>query len=199
MDILARDSTSCLLFLYMSSFASPRRRLAAMTRLTLSLSYHHHPPPHLDTTVAMSQETLSQTLMSFTPIKQIHSHFHAVHCYATGQSHPRSARHGVATATDFLCLAADHTRGVPAHHFCSHSSSRNLRQCIVYDSDQPDARLIGIEYIIDRDTFARLPEDEKKYWHSREFMKQNQREQKLTPPRSASQTRLKSRVESCRS
>lgn len=41
-----------------------------------------------------------------------------------------------------------------------------MRQCIIYDSDAPDARLIGIEYIISRRLYEELPEDEKKYWHS---------------------------------
>jgi hypothetical protein len=38
-------------------------------------------------------------------------------------------------------------RQIIAHHFCSHRSEEFM-QCVIYDSNQPDARLIGIEYII---------------------------------------------------
>ena len=39
-------------------------------------------------------------------------------------------------------------------------------QCVIYDSDRPDARLIGIEYIISEKLFQTLPEEEKRFWHS---------------------------------
>lgn len=58
-----------------------------------------------------------------------------------------------------------------SHHFCScarHDGERGkVRQCVIYDSDKADARLIGIEYVVDEEVFRNLPEDEKKYWHSR--------------------------------
>ena len=38
-------------------------------------------------------------------------------------------------------------------------------QCVIYDSDKPDARLIGIDYIISEKLFQTLPE-EKRFWHS---------------------------------
>ena len=33
---------------------------------------------------------------------------------------------------------------------------------MIYDSDQPGARLIGVEYVIPEEAFVKLPEDEKK-------------------------------------
>ena len=33
-----------------------------------------------------------------------------------------------------------------AHHFCKHVSE-DFHQCIIFDSGEPDAKLIGIEYI----------------------------------------------------
>jgi hypothetical protein len=57
------------------------------------------------------------------------------------------------------------TRQVEAHHFCSHLN-QEVRQCAIYDTDKPDARLIGIEYIISAKLFQTLPEEEKIYWHS---------------------------------
>ena len=41
-----------------------------------------------------------------------------------------------------------------------------MHQCVIYDSDKPNARLIGIEYIVTEKIFKELPEEEKKYWHS---------------------------------
>jgi hypothetical protein len=52
-----------------------------------------------------------------------------------------------------------------AHHYCSHIN-QDVRQCVIYDSDRADARLIGIEYIISEDLFNQLSSDEKKLWHS---------------------------------
>lgn len=37
---------------------------------------------------------------------------------------------------------------------------------MIYDPDKPNARLIGIEYIISEKLFQTLPEEEKKLWHS---------------------------------
>jgi hypothetical protein len=56
-------------------------------------------------------------------------------------------------------------RQVIAHHYCSDRGEEFL-QCVIYDSDKPDARLIGIEYIISERLFQTLPEEEKKFWHS---------------------------------
>ena len=44
-----------------------------------------------------------------------------------------------------------------------------MRQCIIYDSNKADAKLIGIEYIISRKLFDTLPAEERKYWHSHEY------------------------------
>jgi len=37
------------------------------------------------------------------------------------------------------------------------------------DSDQPNARLIGIEYIVSERIFETLPEEEKRFWHSHAY------------------------------
>ena len=57
---------------------------------------------------------------------------------------------------------------VEAHHYCSHLNEE-VRQCIIYDSANNNARLIGIEYIISRRLFESLPEEEKKLWHSHQY------------------------------
>ncbi len=78
----------------------------------------------------------------FDPINHIHMHVCGVHLYAR-----------------------DPSRQVVAHHYCNHLSE-DVAQCVIYDSDQPNAKLIGIEYIISEKLFHQLPDEEKKLWHS---------------------------------
>jgi hypothetical protein len=68
----------------------------------------------------------------------------------------------------FHFYADDMGRQVEAHHFCSHLRE-DLHQCVIYDSNGPDARLIGIEYIITEQLFRQLPDDEKRLWHSHHY------------------------------
>jgi Protein of unknown function (DUF1264) len=54
---------------------------------------------------------------------------------------------------------------VEAHHYCGHLNE-NLIQCVIYDGNAADARLMGIEYVVTGEIFARLPDAEKHMWHS---------------------------------
>jgi len=58
---------------------------------------------------------------------------------------------------------------VPAYHYCTHNTSADLHQCIVFDSNEPSARLIGVEYIITEKLFRTLDDEEKKLWHSHKY------------------------------
>ncbi|WOL11342.1 hypothetical protein Cni_G20104 [Canna indica] len=60
------------------------------------------------------------------------------------------------------------TRQVEAHHYCSHQN-QDVRQCLIYDSEGPEARLIGVEYMVAEPLFLALPDDEKPLWHSHEY------------------------------
>lgn len=63
--------------------------------------------------------------------------------------------------------AKKHLPGDPqsiAHHYCK-GVSGGLTECQLYDSDRPDARLVGVEVIVGPDVYAKFPEDEKKLWH----------------------------------
>ena len=46
-----------------------------------------------------------------------------------------------------------------AHHFCAHVAP-GLMQCVIYDSNRRDARLIGIEYVLSGERFATLAPEE---------------------------------------
>ncbi|KNF04146.1 hypothetical protein PSTG_02849 [Puccinia striiformis f. sp. tritici PST-78] len=67
----------------------------------------------------------------------------------------------------FHVVADQHGRQIQSHHYCSCIS--DFHQCIIYDSDLPNARLIGIEYLISEDKFNSLPTEEKQYWHSHKY------------------------------
>ncbi|MFD7565512.1 OBAP family protein [Streptomyces tendae] len=68
----------------------------------------------------------------------------------------------------FHMYADDMGRQVEATHFCIHLQ-HDLHQCVIFDRNAPDARLIGIEYIISEERFRALPEDEKRLWHSHHY------------------------------
>jgi hypothetical protein len=87
-------------------------------------------------------DATGELLQLLSPINKIHQHVCGLHYYAH-----------------------DKQRVVEAHHYCTHVNE-DMHQCIIYDSNEANARVIGIEYIITKKLFATLPEEEKKYWHS---------------------------------
>lgn len=101
-------------------------------------------PADLPTTATHTSTKMSHAatsmMQTFTPIKQIGVHLAGIHSYAT-----------------------DPTRQVEGHHYCSHLSE-DIRQCVIYDSyDRADAKLIGVEYVISREMYTKLPAEEKQY------------------------------------
>ncbi|KAL2403910.1 Oil body-associated protein 1B [Exophiala dermatitidis] len=83
------------------------------------------------------------------PLHNVCEYLHALHIYTD------EARRG-------------EVRTVSAHHFCSHVR-KDLRQCLIYDSCKPDARLIGVEFMIPKSRYEQLDPEEQKLWHSHEF------------------------------
>lgn len=55
-----------------------------------------------------------------------------------------------------------------AHHYCM-KLNEDVTQCVMYDGNTRDARIIGIEYIISEKLFRKLPMDERKLWHSHHY------------------------------
>jgi hypothetical protein len=52
-----------------------------------------------------------------------------------------------------------------AHHYCA-ILDEELIQCVIYDGNVKDAKLMGVEYIVSERLFNTLPEPEKALWHS---------------------------------
>jgi hypothetical protein len=69
------------------------------------------------------------------------------------------------TLESFLNTARTQIR---VHHFCSHLN-KDMRQCILTDSSEKGARIIGIKYMISNDLFEGLDAEEKKLWHSHDY------------------------------
>ncbi|KAI1807870.1 DUF1264-domain-containing protein [Daldinia bambusicola] len=87
-------------------------------------------------------ETGASMMQEFLPTKQLCAHLNAFHTYADEPG-----------------------RYVEANHYCAHLTE-DVRQCILYDSPEPNARLIGIEYMITPKLYETLPAEERKLWHS---------------------------------
>lgn len=89
-----------------------------------------------------------------------------------GEDRKPADAHGARRPTDpfHLHLCAFHVAkknpsfAVEAHHYCS-PVGRDLHQCVIYDSDAPGARILGIEYIVGDAIYRALPDEEKKFWH----------------------------------
>ena len=52
-----------------------------------------------------------------------------------------------------------------AHHYCS-VLNEDVTQCVIFDGNQQDAKIMGVEYIVSATLFAALPAEEKALWHS---------------------------------
>lgn len=44
-----------------------------------------------------------------------------------------------------------------------------IRQCLIYDSPEKNARLIGVEYMITPKIYETLPPEERKLWHTHTY------------------------------
>jgi hypothetical protein len=55
-----------------------------------------------------------------------------------------------------------------AHHYCA-KLNEDVTQCVLYDGNVDEARLIGIEYVISRRLFEGLDQEERKLWHSHAY------------------------------
>jgi hypothetical protein len=52
-----------------------------------------------------------------------------------------------------------------AHHYCA-IVNEDVTQCVIYDGNVRDAKLMGVEYIVSERLFRGLPPQEKALWHS---------------------------------
>jgi hypothetical protein len=68
----------------------------------------------------------------------------------------------------FHAAKSDPAMQMEAHHYCN-QVNEDFAQCVLYDGNTADARLMGIEYIISAKIYDTLPTDERAYWHPHNF------------------------------
>ncbi|KAI5250234.1 DUF1264-domain-containing protein [Aureobasidium subglaciale] len=90
-------------------------------------------------------ETGAGLTQNFAPPQRICAHLNAFHAYTN-----------------------DPTRHVETNHYCAHVNDE-VRQCLLYDSPEKNARLIGIEYMISARLYETLDQEERRLWHSHVF------------------------------
>jgi hypothetical protein len=94
---------------------------------------------------------------------------HRVLDLAAGAMQPKYPLQAMSTYLNgFHMYADDMGRQVEASHFCIHLR-HDLHQCVIFDRNAADARLIGIEYIVSEERFRGLTDDEKRLWHSHHY------------------------------
>jgi hypothetical protein len=57
---------------------------------------------------------------------------------------------------------------ITQHYCAAHSSGEHgetMFQCVLFDTADQNAKLLGVEYVITDKTYRQLPDEEKKYWH----------------------------------
>ncbi|RWR89176.1 oil body-associated protein 2B [Cinnamomum micranthum f. kanehirae] len=68
----------------------------------------------------------------------------------------------------FALYSHDMHRQIETHHYVTRLN-QDFLQCAVYDSEDSNARLIGVEYIVSDRVFDALPPEEQKLWHSHAY------------------------------
>jgi hypothetical protein len=62
----------------------------------------------------------------------------------------------------------DMSAQMEAHHYCS-VINEDMNQCVIFDGNGRDAKIMGVEYIISAKLFETLPAEERKLWHSHAY------------------------------
>jgi hypothetical protein len=116
-------------------------------------------------------ESLKNTV-SPTPLRLLTTspnHYHQL--LETGASHLQNLappNRICAHLNAFHVYVSDPSRISEANHYCAHVNDE-VRQCILYDSPLPNARLIGVEYMVSSRIYEALDPEERKLWHSHVF------------------------------
>ncbi|MBP5956104.1 OBAP family protein [Pseudomonas anatoliensis] len=99
-------------------------------------------PGEEKTATTRALDTGAALLQSRPPINELNAYLDGFHFYS---GHPDAQ--------------------MEAHHYCSILNEQVI-QCVIYDGNRKDAKLMGVEYIIDEQLFSKLPNAERALWHS---------------------------------
>jgi hypothetical protein len=95
-----------------------------------------------ETAKTRALEAGAAALQSRPPIEAVNAYLDGFHFYSGAMHHQ-----------------------MEAHHYCT-ILNEEVIQCVIYDGNVGDAKLMGVEYIVGERLFRALPPDEKKFWHS---------------------------------
>jgi hypothetical protein len=65
----------------------------------------------------------------------------------------------------FHFYSGDMKGQMEAHHYCGHLNE-DVIQCVIFDGNEENAKIMGVEYIVSKALFEKLPAEEKHFWHS---------------------------------
>ncbi|RPA82948.1 DUF1264-domain-containing protein [Ascobolus immersus RN42] len=68
----------------------------------------------------------------------------------------------------FHFISGNEGKQLQADHYCA-LISNDFIQCTIYEPGANPEKLMGVEYIISGDRFAKLPDEEKQLWHSHQY------------------------------
>ncbi len=60
---------------------------------------------------------------------------------------------------------------ITQHYCAAHTGGAegDVFQCVLFDGNGKNAKLVGVEYLISDAAYRKLPDDEKKYWHAHTY------------------------------
>ena len=102
-------------------------------------------------------------------MKQICAHLNAFHTYADEPGRYVETNHYCSHLTSGKPHLTSSAPSAPRPSISFADPSQDVRQCILYDGPGPDAKLIGIEYMVTPKIYETLPAEERKLWHSHAF------------------------------
>ncbi len=117
---------------------------------------------------AMSRMARAQQPAQSAPQSPVSTRSHMLDTAADALQAKRPIDAMSAFLNGFHFYADDMGRQVEANHYCTHLTE-DFHQCVIYDSDRANAKLIGIEYIVSERVFRSFPDDEKRLWHSHAY------------------------------
>ncbi|KAI4178588.1 MAG: hypothetical protein L6R41_008321 [Letrouitia leprolyta] len=127
------------------------------------------------TTKSKVLETGASMVQSFKPVKALCAHLNAFHVYASDPNRCVEANHYCAHINEgknlfpFIPQLAFLTTLQIFPNHPNPSTRVDVRQCLIYDTPEPTAKLIGIEYMISAKLYKTLDATERKLWHSHVF------------------------------
>lgn len=85
---------------------------------------------------------------------------------ASKDATPPAQLHGYLCA--FHIAKKDPKFVIEAHHYCC-AIAEEVHQCVIFDSNGKNARILGVEYIITDKLYRSLPDAERKYYHPHSY------------------------------